>query len=99
MEMLVLLVFVVLMIPLFIQFKYGVKAICGWIKLEFWQLTILTFLGELLWSFILFFLIGYAESLFVERDVNQVRCGLGLAGIAIFGIPISGLILFIIVVR
>jgi hypothetical protein len=68
-------------------------------KIKILAVKILTFLGELLLSFILFFLIAYAESLFVEHNVNRARCGFGLAGIAIFGIPISGLILFIALIQ
>ena len=97
--MLVLLIFVILLIPVLIQFKYGVNAICGWVKLTFWQLTLLTFLGELLLSFIPFCIILFMEPLFVGTDTNHLRCGFGIAGMAIFGIPISILILFIAIIQ
>jgi len=81
-----------LLIPLWLQMKFGVQAISGWIKLKFWQLTILCFLSEWVLSVILFFFLISIEPTPVD---GQLRCGFGLAGIAIFGMPISVLILIV----
>lgn len=85
---LIFILFIILLIPTFIQFKYGVRVLSGWTNLKFWQLTLLCFFGELLLSISLFFIVAFVESTF-RSVIEPPHCGLGFAGIAVFGIPIS----------
>ncbi|HWR94446.1 MAG TPA: hypothetical protein VN192_04530 [Flavobacterium sp.] len=83
--------FLILFIPFFLQIKYGVRALYGWTKLKFWELTASCLFAEIFLSFFLFYAIVFIKSFFASPNQDP-RCGFGLAGIAIFGIPISILI-------
>lgn len=77
-----------------IQFKYGVKAFSGWIKLKFWQLTLLCFLSEFILAVVLFYVVLYAESVLQSSDYVS-KCGMGYAGVVVLALPISFLILMV----
>lgn len=96
--MVVLLILLVLLTPLFVQFNYGVKALSGWIKLKFWELTLLCFFSEFILSIVLFFVVMFIESLFQEPN-QSLGCGFGYAGLVLFGVPISVLILIVALIQ
>jgi len=52
-------VIIILLIPLYFQIKFGVRALSDWIDLKFWQLTLLCVCSELLLSFVLTPFAGY----------------------------------------
>ena len=83
-----------LLIPFYFQFKYGTWSLSGWIKLKFWQLTLLCFVSEYVLSIILFVLL-----ILIFPKENQFICGFGKAGIAFLGIPLSIGILFIALIQ
>lgn len=86
--------FIILLIPTFIQIKYGVRALAGWTNMKFGELTLLCFFGEFLLGILMFFIIAFITSLF-SSVTDSPRCGFGFAGIAVFSIPIAFLNLII----
>ena len=89
----ILLLFIILLIPTFIQSKYGVRALAGWIKIKFWELSLFCFVGEFVLGIAMAVVIAFVSSKFTSD--NNPRCGFGLAGIAVFSIPIAFLNLII----
>lgn len=81
--MVMLFVLFLLVIPLYLQFKYGIKSASGWLQIHHFLFTVLCILLEILVATILFFLI-----LFLDTN-KEIRCGFGLAGICVLFIPIS----------
>jgi hypothetical protein len=84
----IFLLFIILLIPTFIQIKYGVRALAGWTSMKFSAISLICFFGELLLGIGVFFIILFVTSLF-GSVADSPRCGFGLAGIAVFSIPIS----------
>jgi len=76
-NMLLILVFILIILPLFFQIIYGRKAIGEDIKLKFGEVCLISLLGQILLSVIAFFLMGYI----LKKNGNQ--CGTPLAGIII----------------
>jgi hypothetical protein len=75
--MIVILVFILIIFPLFFQIIFGRKAIGEDIKLKFGEVCLISFLGQILLSVIAFFLMGYM----LQKNGNQ--CGTPLAAIII----------------
>lgn len=86
--------FIILLIPTFIQIKYGVRALAGWTNMKFGELTLFCFFGEFLLGIGMFFIAAVVTSLFSSM-ADSPRCGFGFAGIAVFSIPIAFLNLII----
>lgn len=86
--------FIILLVPTFIQIKYGVRALAGWTNMKFWQIAFFCFFGELILGIAMFFIVAFVASLFAPV-IDVPRCGFGLAGIAVFSIPFAFLNLII----
>lgn len=80
----------VLLIPVYCQFKYGIKAASDWINLKLWQLTLICLFSEFFIAFLMFFTL-----MFLDSNTDTLKCGLGLAGFAFFAFPISFFILLV----
>lgn len=89
-DMIVFVVIVILLIPVFLQMKYGVKSAAGRLKISHFLLTCLFMLLEIIIAVMLFFLLIYFDA-----GTTGVRCGLGLAGLAFFAFPIFLIIILI----
>jgi len=80
----------ILLIPVYFQFKYGIKAASGWINLKLWQLTLICLLSEFFIASVMFFIL-----MFLDSNTDEFRCGVGLSGISIFAFPISFFIVLV----
>ncbi|HWS59568.1 MAG TPA: hypothetical protein VN182_01430 [Flavobacterium sp.] len=85
---------IILLIPTFIQIKYGVRALAGWSNMKFGEIALFCFFGELILGIVMFFIVAFVSSFFIPA-VDTPRCGFGFAGIAVFSIPIAFLNLII----
>ncbi len=94
MNFIIFLLFIILLIPTFIQVKYGVRALAGWTNMKFGEVSLFCFFGEFLLGIGMFFIVAFVSSLF-SSVADSPRCGFGFAGIAVFSIPIAFLNLII----
>jgi len=81
----------VLLIPVYCQFKYGINAASGWINLKLWQLTLICLLSELLIGFLMFFTLMFLDS----NAEDTFKCGFWLSGVSLFAFPISFFIVLV----
>lgn len=93
-NVIVFFLFIILLIPTYIQIKYGVRALAGWTNMKFGELTLFCFFGEFLLGIGMFFIVAFVVSLF-SSVADSPKCGFGFAGIAVFSIPIAFLNLII----
>ncbi|MGL2963190.1 hypothetical protein ACSVH2_05140 [Flavobacterium sp. RSB2_4_14] len=84
-----ILTLIILFIPVYIQFKFGIKSASGWLKVNHFVFTLLVFISEYIIAFVLFWILMY-----LDKD-SGMRCGPGWVMMCVFSIPFSILILII----
>ena len=56
--------FIILLVPTFIQIKYGVRALAGWTNMKFWQIAFFFFFFYLILKIVMFFIVAFVTLFF-----------------------------------